>query len=349
MKTEPRYEFVAEEEEPRYEFVDFYASEEAPTPEPGVPEAPPVEEIPPSYLEEVQERGMDVAGVGEVLATMGTAFAGALPATAGGLYKAIEEKDASEFAKAFKHIQEFYTYEPRTEKGREFSETLAGVFEKYSAVVDEYLVEPNLENKNVLTAVIGKVSGEALPLLAPLLRVGKKGKAPRDPLEEFMEGYEPEGTVARGPEGGPIARGQVIREAPKEAAPLEGELIERPSDIIPVEERVGIEREAIEGELAVAPEEIAEQLQLEEPAYEIVEEAAVEEFTQEMREAHTASEQVNKDRYAQMMDELEWELSSEEVSANLEPYMKREEPSPETVSKFDPKQQGMIDPSVFFY
>ena len=128
-------------------------------------------------------------GAGEVALQMQTAFAGALPALDEGITKAIEDGDVQSFAKRFKDVQNFFTFEPRTEKGKQFSENVGEIFEKFSSFIDEKLVEPNLKpgQENPLLATIGKTAGEGLLLLAPLKGVGGKGKAPSKPVVKPTE------------------------------------------------------------------------------------------------------------------------------------------------------------------
>lgn len=123
-------------------------------------------------------------GIGETGLQMMTGFAGALPATILGLSRAIIEDDINVFPERFQEIQEKLTFNPRTNKGKQISEGVAGVLQKYSEFVDRKLVEPSLQpgREDPLVATIGKVSGEALPLLLPMVRVGK-GRVPK-PAEE---------------------------------------------------------------------------------------------------------------------------------------------------------------------
>lgn len=140
----------------------------------------------------------NLIGIGETGLQMGTAFAASLPATILGLSRAIIENDVQTFPERFKEIQEKFTFDPKTTRGKKISEGVAGILQKYSEFVDAQLVEPNLRpgEENPLLATVGKVSGEAALLLAPLARVGK-GKAPKavkEPVKTdftFEEAVEP--------------------------------------------------------------------------------------------------------------------------------------------------------------
>jgi len=101
------------------------------------------------------------SGIGETLMQMGTALAGALPGGAAGLYEAARGR---EYAPAFKFVQDFYTYQPRTEQGKKLSQAIGDIFHKYSQGVD-YVADRTPGGPLAQTAV--KTAGEVIPLVAP--------------------------------------------------------------------------------------------------------------------------------------------------------------------------------------
>ena len=190
-------------------------------------------------------------GVGalETGAQMTTSFVGAVPGFLEGLNKALLYGDVDKFAEEFKKVQEAWTYEPKTEKGKEVSGALGNLFEKYSGLVDKYLVEPNLENKNILLATIGKTAGEAIPLLLPFHDLGKapvprEGNRYRTPEEVVHEGElirpgepgykEPSPTVG--------TEGRIGAEQPAPKGPIEGEVVPNPK--LPAPEALFSEEQA---------------------------------------------------------------------------------------------------------
>lgn len=117
---------------------------------------------------------MAAVGVVETAATMGSGFFGSIPAAAAGAGAAIINQDIGAYPHTFKKVQEALTYEPRTTIAKNIVGGIGSAADWYSRkVVDRYLVEPNIENKNPVLEVVGKTAGEALPLLLPLFRIGK--------------------------------------------------------------------------------------------------------------------------------------------------------------------------------
>mgnify|MGYP001568125886 FL=1 len=161
-------------------------------------------------------------GVVETLTQMGTGLAGALPAAAAGVYSAAT---GGEYAPAFKAVQDFYTYEPRTEQGKAFSGLVGDIFEKYSGGVD-VVAEATPGGPLAQTAV--KTLGEAIPLVAPFtprivsgMRRTAKAAEPVAPVE-----------VARPevPASGELKPLIIVRE--EAAKPAE---VVRPEPIVPAE------------------------------------------------------------------------------------------------------------------
>jgi len=251
-------------------------------------------------------------GVAEVAGQMATGFIGAGVGTIEGVAEAIDKGDINAFVTKFKEVQEGMTYEPRTEKGKEYAESVAEVFEKYSSLVDEYLVEPNLENQNIMTAIMGKIAGEAVPLLAPVARVGK-GKPPVNPRVQAEKA---------------MSKDLTVREKP-----LEGEVVPkreglRPEEIEVLERREGV---TVEGEVGAQ-----QRLGVEQKALPAPEKASVVDIEQ------AALKRTTKDIEVREIDP--------EIIEMEDPYAPGGSLEPAKVidfSKFDPKQRGMIDPSVF--
>ncbi len=197
-----QYKFVEPTE--KYKFLDTPA-EEVPELEKPAPETPPK---PPLYAgaegnvkESAKATGRMVKGAAEATVGMVSGFVGALPATVLGLYDAVKNNDYTRFPEAFKAVQEAFTTGPWSEEGKDVAAGLEDLITKYGKFADTHLVDPNLEDgkDNVLTAVMGKVSSEALMLLAPFL-LGGRGKKGQGGPEEAPKG-------------------------PKSDAPLEGEYI----------------------------------------------------------------------------------------------------------------------------
>lgn len=289
----------------------------------GVEEQPqvPVDEPEPYPVDiDVEDPTPAIRGLGEVALQMGTGFAAAVPATAAGAIDAIKSGDPNSFVNTFMEIQEALTYIPRTEKGTEYAQNLQEFVHMYSEKVDEYLVEPNLEQGNVLMATVGKTAGEAMLLLAPLARVGKKG--PAAPVSARV-------TAEKAISG---------KAEPKPEAPLEGELMPR-EEILTKEEVDTLMRHEepvgrqIEGEWSEFGGELeAPQRALEGPRPEAdvvpIEEAALKRTVKDIE-----------------VREIEPEII--EVS---DPYVEGGPLAGAKIidfSKMHPKQRGMIDPGVF--
>lgn len=154
----------------------------------------------------------DLLGTPEVALQMQTALAGALPALDEGIKKAVEDGDVQAFTDKFKEVQEFFTFEPRSEVGKKFAGKVSELFGKFSGFIDRTLVEPNLQpgRENPLLATIGKTAGEGLLLLAPLKGLGKRARkleaekpAPEVPPEAPPETPPP--PPPPGPQGPPGA------------------------------------------------------------------------------------------------------------------------------------------------
>lgn len=194
----------------------------------------PKTEAPKEFVNPLMEDLKGVGGLAENAASMVYGFATAVPSTFAGLAAAIRDKDIDSFAKTFKISQMYLNKNaaPRTEKGKQISDKLSSWMEKYSEQVDDYLVEPNIENKNILMATIGKTSGEALPLILPFLLGRGKGTSKVAPEQPRSPGEPSSG-------GGP-------------GSALEGELI-RPGER-PIEPQIEAQpKPPIEGEATRVP------------------------------------------------------------------------------------------------
>ena len=192
-----QYKFIDSPEQ--YKFLNTPAEEvpvleQPPAPPPAEPDLYGKAEG--SIIESAKAVGRQVMGAAEVTAGMASSFVGALPATILGLYDAVKNKDHKRFPEAFKAVQDAFTVGPWSAEGKDVAAGLESVLTEYSKVAEKYLVDPNLENGNVLTATMGKVSSDAILLLAPFLFGGKgakgkvgtedvppKGPAPDAPLE----------------------------------------------------------------------------------------------------------------------------------------------------------------------
>jgi hypothetical protein len=120
-------------------------------------------------LEEGDTGDVTALGVGEAALQMGSYLGGALAGTAAGAYEAIKQGDVFAYAPTFEYVTErvndVVMYEPKTAGGEAAVRALGELWEEYiSEPVDEYLVDPNVENNNPLVAAIAKGSGEGLPM-----------------------------------------------------------------------------------------------------------------------------------------------------------------------------------------
>lgn len=130
-------------------------------------------------------------GMGETAAQVVTGFAGAVPATAAGVFESVKEGTIQAFPEAFLELQEALTFQPRTSKGKKYSGVLGEIFELPDELVEEKLVEPNIEQGNPGLATVGKVSAEALKMLAPIrILGGGRGTKPKPKVESFEGSLE---------------------------------------------------------------------------------------------------------------------------------------------------------------
>lgn len=183
--------------------------------------------------ESAKAAGSMVKGTAEAVVQMGASFVGALPATVLGLYDAVKNKDHTKFPDAFKAVQEAFTVGPWSEEGKDVSAGLEDLITKYGAFADKHLVDPNLEDgkDNVLAAVMGKVSSEAILLLTPFLLGGKGKTGKRGPDEATPKGPTPEAPL--GGEYIPREEVALIEQNPRRESPSEIPAAERvtPSEI----------------------------------------------------------------------------------------------------------------------
>lgn len=210
----------------------------------------------------------DVIGVGETLGSMASGFAAAVPATGYGLYEAAKTGDINEFAPVFKTTQEAATYEPVTNKGKEFVNAVGDFYKEYVSdtgdVIGDYLME-NFDSPALAAA--GKTAPEAVALILPFA-IGRGIKGKGKPAEEVVDIYgETKGMGYEKPVEGDFIPGEKYTTDSRGMAgeELKGNIYEQP-----VEARAGIEQKPTtgtepfiyEGEL-VTPEQIAIKAQLE--------------------------------------------------------------------------------------
>lgn len=209
--------------------------EEVPQPEatPLAAPAEPTNQVKGNLGASFNEAAKDVGGGAELVGQMASGFAAAIPATVWGTAAALTSGDPQDFAIHFKKLQMALTYEPRSEHGKAHSETMSKLMEMYSDKVDKYLVEPNEDHHNSLMATIGKTAGEALPLLLPMMRMGKKGAvpSPEEPKNKDIVPTKPalEGEIIPSDKGlSPQER--AVLEA-KEKPPIEGKAVPVKADM----------------------------------------------------------------------------------------------------------------------
>lgn len=230
----PQYKFIDQTEQ--YKFLDAPA-EEVPelAPEP-VAAAPVQKEEPIRPRTASDQLRANAIGIGETAVSLGTGFLGALPGAFAGMYQAIKDKDINSYTDAFKFVQQFYTYEPKTPEGKVAEEITAKMFQSLSKVIAQEIEEriPEDKQKSNLAELFTQTVSESLPILLPFMFKGKAAE---------------KGKWDKGGDGAPSGT------APKGEPPLEGEVLPRETPPALTKQ----EPPAIEGEIIKAtPEQIAE-------------------------------------------------------------------------------------------
>jgi len=121
----------------------------------------------PEMPESFQDYRQQIAGRSEALASLGTAFAGSIPAGLGGLGELIRTGDPSQAADLTRQIQESLTYIPRTERGQEYLQELGAPL-GMAAAPSEFLGESALGvTDSPLAATVTEIAADPVDLLFP--------------------------------------------------------------------------------------------------------------------------------------------------------------------------------------
>jgi len=323
-----------------------HAASEYTQPQPLHPDIPSEPSAKGDLGEAFKQTAKGVIGAAEATAGMASSFFGALPAAAAGLYQAIKDKKVESYPEAFKFVQQYYTYEPKSAEGKAIQEVVGNLFQKYSNLVEKGIVEPNIEHGNVLAAAIGKTSAEALPLLLPAAMGGKaisKGKEVPSPAGEVppTTGGIPPSKPLSPLEGQPISQDGVLmprqeqipaQQGAIEKAPIEGQVV-RP-ELPPPTSALPEAQEVTPGSLPAPPKDS--------PAPTVNDTTgAVSSLTQARAE---------KDAVAHFYNDSEIEHITLQggVEEQLKSNTQFEQQTSAKILNFVPRnQQGALDPTIF--
>lgn len=180
---------------PRRQMEQMSRQEPAPGPQPERPfhrqEMDMAYELPPALADtDLQQEAQQydtlnplrvTQGVIENLMSMGSMFAGSVPGFMKGVWEATrglgnedDSKAAGErYVDSFLETQEFFTYEPRSVKGKKYRDALMHLFETWGEWGKKNISDPAFEAGYPNIAAFAQTSIEALPILLPL-----KGQVP---------------------------------------------------------------------------------------------------------------------------------------------------------------------------